>query len=396
MIELLSPAGDMESLKAAILYGADAVYVGGNGFGLRANAGFSMDELHGAVQYAHSQGKCIYLTCNIVANNADIAAFPDFIREADAMGVDAVIVSDLGLRNMAQAYAPGLEIHISTQAGVMNYCTAELLHALGAKRVILARELSLAEIREIRAKTPPELELEAFVHGAMCMAFSGRCLISSYLANRDANRGQCAQPCRWNYRMLPNKTSGVTVQSQQALVIEETRPNEYFPIFEEENGTYLFNSKDLCMIEHISELAEAGITSFKIEGRAKTAYYTAVVTNAYRAAIDAFERGEPTPEWALCEVACVSHRPYSTGFYLGAAEQNYEQSGYIRNCDFVGVVEGYSDGFIQLTQRNYFTAEDSLEVIAPATPPQKLFITEMYNEKNERITVANHAVERLR
>jgi putative protease len=376
--ELLSPAGDLESLKAAILFGADAVYAGGAGFGLRANAGLSADELREGVAHVRERGKRLYLTCNIVADNDDAAAFPAFIREAARIGVDAVIVSDLGLFDLVRTHAPELPIHISTQAGVMNFASANLLHKLGASRVILARELSLSEIRRIRANTPPELELEAFVHGAMCMAFSGRCLISNYLAARDANRGQCAQPCRWNYH-----------------VIEETRPNEHFPIREDARGSYLFNSKDLCLLEHVRELGEAGITSFKIEGRAKTAYYSAVVTNAYRAAIDAAAQGREIPQWAIREVHCVSHRPYSTGFYFGEAQQNYEQSGYVRNCDFVGVVDDCTDGSLNITQRNYFTINDRLEIITPGNPPQPLEIKEMYNSKGESIEIANHAVEKL-
>jgi putative protease len=379
MIELLSPSGDMESVRAALLYGADAVYVGGSGFGLRANAGFSTDELRQAVAFVRDCGKRIYLTCNIVANVTDVAAFPAFIREVAEIAPDAVIISDLGLFDLARTHAPDLPIHISTQAGVMNHATANMLHKLGASRVILARELSLTQIRTIRENTPPELELEAFVHGAMCMAFSGRCLISNYLAARDANRGQCAQPCRWEY-----------------TVMETTRQGEHFPISEDARGTYLFNSKDLCMIRHIREVAESGVVSFKIEGRAKTAYYTAVVTNAYRAAIDACVQGREVPDWATREVACVSHRPYCTGFYFGdSAEQSYEQSGYIRNCDFVGVVDGFADEWLDITQRNYFTTADRLEVIAPATPPVVLEIEEMRNSKGEVITVANHAVERL-
>jgi putative protease len=253
-----------------------------------------------------------------------------------------------------------------------------MLYKLGAKRIILARELSFTEIKRIRDNTPPELEIEAFVHGAMCMGFSGRCLISNYLAGRDANRGTCAQPCRWEYSL-----------------VESTRPGEYFPISETKRGSYIMNSKDLCMIEHIPELAAAGITSFKIEGRAKTAYYTAIITNAYRAAIDAYLAGQPCPDWAIREVNCVSHRPYCTGFYFGNREDNANIeptfSGYIRDCDFVGTIDGN-----QITQRNYFTADDYLEVVEPGTPPVELAIHELYNSQEEWIEIANHAVEKLR
>jgi putative protease len=382
--ELLSPAGDTESFEAAILYGADAVYVGAESFGLRANAGFDTEALHKAVAYARERSVRVYLTCNIVANNADAAKFPQFIKEAVKTGIDAVIVSDLGLFDLTAGL--NTDVHISTQAGVMNYAAANMLHRLGAKRVILARELSLGEIRCIRENTPPELELEAFVHGAMCVSFSGRCLISNYLAGRDANRGQCCQPCRWKYHLM-----------------EESRAGEFFPVYEDERGMYLFNSKDLCMIEHVGELLAAGVTSLKIEGRAKTAYYTALITNAYRAVIDEIiatgkARAETTA-MALNEVNCVSHRPYCTGFYFTENRepmQSFDCSGYIRDCDFVGVVDSCADGVLEITQRNYFTADDFLEVISPGKPPQRLLITAMYNSKGERVTTANHAVEKLR
>ncbi|MCL1903758.1 MAG: U32 family peptidase [Oscillospiraceae bacterium] len=378
-IELLSPARDAEALEAGFLYGADAVYIGGEAFGLRANSGFNADELAFSVKYAHKLGKKIYLTCNIVADNSDIDAFLSFISFADEIGVDAIIVSDLGIFDIAKIYAPNIPIHVSTQAGVMNYASANMLYKLGAKRVILAREISLEDIKRIRKETPPELEIEVFVHGAMCMGFSGRCLISSYLTERDANRGECSQPCRWKYYLM-----------------EETRPDEFFKVFEEDNGSYILNSKDLCMIEHIEELAECGITSFKIEGRAKTAYYTAIITGAYRAAIDAYEKWKPVPAWAKKEVNCVSHRPYCTGFYFkNETVHSYVNSGYIRDCDFVGVVDGYCDGVLEIIQRNYFAANDYLEIVIPGESSEHLKIKEMRNSKNEVVTIANHAVERL-
>jgi len=375
--ELLSPARDMESLRAAVLYGADAVYLGSDGFGLRANSGFSNNELTEAVAYAHEHGVKIYLACNVVANNSDIEAFAEYIQGLPP--VNAVIVSDLGMLSVVKAHAPDLDIHISTQAGVMNYETANFLHKQGAKRIILARELSLSEIKEIRRNTPPDLELEAFVHGAMCVAFSGRCLLSAYLTERDANRGECSQPCRWEYSLT-----------------ETTRPDEQFPIYENQHGTYILNSKDLCMLEHIPDLAEAGITSFKIEGRAKTAYYTAVVTNAYRAAIEAYKSGEPLPDWVKREAHCVSHRRYSTGFYYGAAEQYYENSGYIRDCDFVATVDSIHDCELEITVRNYFTIDDYIEMVIPGSTPERLVISEMRNSNGEAVTVANHAMEKLR
>jgi len=290
-------------------------------------------------------------------------------------------VSDLGMFDLVRTHAPELPVHISTQAGVMNYVSANMLCKLGAKRIILARETSLKNIRRIREETPPELEIEVFVHGAMCMGFSGRCLISAYLANRDANRGACAQPCRWKYYLM-----------------EETRPGEFFRVFEEkqERGSYILNSKDLCMIEHIGDLAENGVTSFKIEGRAKTAYYTAVITGAYRVAVDAYEKGMLLPEWVKREVNCVSHRPYCTGFYFDESDiQSYENSGYIRDCDFVGVIDGFCNDMLEITQRNYFTADDRLEVVVPGRIPAELKIGYMENSKGEAVRIANHAVEKL-
>ena len=362
-LELLSPARDMESVKAAIMYGADSLYLGGSQFGLRANVGFDDETLSKAVQHAHAHGKKVYLTCNIIADNSDIDNFPEYLKRVSALGVDAFIVSDLGLLELIKSNSNTV-VHISTQAGVTNYATANMLYKLGAKRVILARETSLEQIKRIRDETPPELEIETFVHGAMCMAFSGRCLISSYLTQRNANRGECAQPCRWGYHLM-----------------EETRPDEFFPIYEDERGSYIFNSKDLCMVEHIGELVRAGVDSFKIEGRAKTAYYSAVVTNAYRAAIEAHLSGKPVPDWVSREVNCVSHRPYYTGFYFGGSHnnsQNYAESGYIRDCDFVGVVTGFENGGVVIERRNRYTLEDELEIVIPGSPPEKFNVSKEY------------------
>jgi putative protease len=396
MIELLAPCGDMESVKAAVLYGADAVYVGGD-MGLRVNAAFSGEELVQAVGFAHGHGVKVYLACNIVACNADIDKFAEFAESLNpshkrrtangGFSFDGVIVSDLGVLDLVRTRAPEMPVHISTQAGVMNYAAANMLYRSGASRVILAREASLEDIRRIRAETPPELEIEAFVHGAMCMAFSGRCLVSNYLAGRDANKGNCAQPCRWNYKLVP----------QEYSLVESTRPDELFPVIEDERGSYILNSRDLCMIEHIPDLVNAGITTFKIEGRAKTAYYTAIVTNAYRVAIDSYYAGKPCPDWVKREVNCVSHRPYCTGFYFGN-DANIEPtfSGYVRDCDFVAVVDGYSGGVLEIIQRNYFTTGQVLEVVEPGKPPAILKIEQMYNKNNETVTIANHAVERLR
>ncbi|MDF2632653.1 MAG: family peptidase, partial [Caproiciproducens sp.] len=302
-VELLSPVGDMERLSTAINFGADAVYLAGQEFGMRTSpSNFSQDELRKAVAFAHSKNVHVYLTCNTVPHNDELARLPEFLQFAQDVGVDAFIIADFGVMTMAKKYAPKVDIHMSTQAGIANYASANELYSMGVKRVVLARELNLSEIAEIRAKTPKELEIEVFVHGAMCVSFSGRCLLSSYLTGRDANRGDCAQPCRWEYALVESK-----------------RPGQYMPISEDQSGTYILNSKDMCMIEHIPELVKAGVNSLKIEGRAKSAYYVAVVTNAYRRAIDEYLQnpaGKVSP-WVVEELNKISHREYSTGFYFG-------------------------------------------------------------------------------
>ena len=306
--------------------------------------------------------------------------FEKFLEEAVEAGVDALIVADVGLLMMIKRLAPDMEIHISTQTGIVNYATAREFYNMGAKRVVLARELSLEEIAEIRAKTDPDLDIEVFVHGAMCVSFSGRCLLSQYLVGRDANRGECAQPCRWGYHLM-----------------EEKRPGEYFPIFEDENGTYILNAKDMCMIEHIDKLAEAGVTSLKIEGRAKSAYYVAVVTNAYRMAVDEYYKNPDNfilPDWIKDEVYKVSHRKYSNGFFFGRPQESqyYENSGYIRNYDVVAVVEDCRDGRVYCTQRNRFFSGDTVELLAPLSKPVTLKLDTLYNENDESIETANHAM----
>ncbi len=380
-LEVLAPAGDMERFDSALMYGADAIYLGGKGFGMRASpANFSFDELRIACDKAHKIGKKVYLTCNTLPRNEEIAQFEGFIKEAEAAGVDAVIANDIGVFSLIKKYTPDMEIHISTQAGIVNYVTANEFYNMGAERVVLAREMSLDEIAEIRAKTPKELDIECFVHGAMCVSFSGRCLLSQYLINRDANRGECAQPCRWNYYLM-----------------EEKRPNEFYPIAEDENGSYILNAKDLCMIDHLDKLAEAGITSFKIEGRAKSAYYVSVVANAYRAAVD-FLKANPNnfsdlPQWIKDEVFKVSHRKYCTGFYFGHPKdcQYYETSGYVRNYDVVAIVDECRDGMIYCTQRNRFFTGDELEILAPNRMPVKLVASKIYNELGEDVPAANKA-----
>ena len=383
-LEVLSPAGDRERLEAALDYGADAVYLASKKFGMRASpANFDHDGLIEAVKLAHAKGIKVYLTCNTLPRNNEISEFKGFIEEVRASGVDAVIAADIGVLSLIKRYTPDMEIHISTQTGIVNYVTANELYNMGAKRVVLARELSLEEIAEIRLKTPKELDIEVFVHGAMCVSFSGRCLLSSYLVNRDANRGECAQPCRWGYHLM-----------------EEKRPNEFYPVFEDENGTYILNAKDLCMIDFIDKLADAGVSSLKIEGRAKSAYYVSVITNAYRMAVDCYKKNPANfvlPDWIKDEVFKVSHRKYCTGFFFGHPKdcQYYETGGYIRNYDVVAVVDECRDGRIYATQRNKFVAGDTLEVIAPGMKPIEIRADEIFNEENESVESANHAMMKL-
>ena len=355
--ELLAPAGDMERLNMAIAYGADAVYLAGSAFGMRAFAGnFSRDELYEAVRRCKAAGVACHVTVNTMPRNGEAAALPAWLETLEDAGVDAVIVADLGAFTMAGRYAPHVKRHISTQASVANYETARAWHDLGASRVILARELSLEEVAEIRAKTPASLELEAFVHGAMCVSYSGRCLLSNYMTGRDANRGACAQPCRYKYAL-----------------VEEKRPGEYFPIGEDEGGAYIMNSRDMCMIDHIPELMEAGVDSLKIEGRAKSAYYAAAVTAAYRHAIDAAAEGHALdPVWRA-EVDKVSHRPYSTGFWFGQPGQYTGDARYIRDWQVVAVVESCGpDRRALCSLRNKFAVGDELELIGPGLKPVTL------------------------
>lgn len=383
-LEVLSPAGDYERFKAAIDYGADAVYLGGQAFSMRAAPqNFTHETLRSAVEEAHAKNVKVYLTCNTLPRNNEIPQFRQFIEEAVDSKVDAVIVADLGLMALIKKYAPDMEIHMSTQTGIVNYATANELYNMGAKRVVLARELSLDEIAEIRAKTPDDLDIEVFVHGAMCMSFSGRCLLSSYLTNRDANRGECAQPCRWGYHLM-----------------EEKRTDEFYPIYEDEKGTYILNAKDLCMIDHIDELAKAGVMSYKIEGRAKSSYYVSIVTNAYRMAMDIYKKDPDNfklPDWVRDEVFKVSHRKYCTGFFYGHPKdsQYYENSGYIREYDVVAIVDECKDGKIYATQRNRFCKGDTVEIISPGEKFDTMVIDELYNEEGELIENANHAMMKL-
>ena len=383
-IELLSPCGDFERLKLALKFGADAVYLAGEMFGMRTNpSNFSADELKKAVELAHSLGKKVYLTCNTLPRNEEIEKLPEFLKYAQDIGIDAFIIADIGVMSMAKKYAPNVDIHMSTQVGIVNYQTANALYEMGASRIVTARELSLDEIKTIRDKTPNDLEIEVFVHGAMCMSFSGRCILSDYMTHRDANRGDCAQPCRWKYHL-----------------VEETRPGQYFPINEEKNGTYIFNSRDLCMIEHIPELVDAGVDSFKIEGRAKSEYYTAIVTYAYRNAIDEYLKN-PTDnfkpsQWILDEMEKMSHREYTTGFNFGPIEngQVTDTGGYIRNWDVCALFRDYSNGRLIVSQRNRFFEGDELEVVEPGKKPYKLVVEDLYNlDDGEKVDVANKATD---
>jgi len=380
--ELLSPARDYEQLIMSLTYGADAVYLGGRSFGLRAAAGnFGPVELADAINLCHKRGVRVYVTCNAVLTNDDLGNLPGFLEEIADAGADAVIVSDLGALSLAEKYAPSVDVHISTQAGVFNYESALAFHALGASRIILARELTLFEIARIRDNTPLELELEAFVHGSMCMAVSGRCLLSNYLIGRDANRGECAQPCRWKYSL-----------------VEEQRPGEYFDI-SEDGGTYIMNSRDLCMIDHIKDIAGAGVTALKIEGRMKSAFYAAVVTNAYRHAIDAACAGLPLDDVWREEVNKVSHREYSTGFYFSAEGpgQFCGDSMYRSESDVVAVVESCdSDGNAVLTQRNKFSCGDLLELLTPTDKPVMFTVLRIMDADGADIQSAPHPMMRLR
>ncbi len=384
--EVLAPAGDLERLTAAVDYGADAVYLGGKSFGMRAAPqNFTCEQLDEAVKMCHSRGVKVYLTCNTLPRNDEIPYFEQFMEEAKQCNVDAVIVADLGLLSLVKKYAPDMEIHMSTQTGIVNYVTANELYNMGAKRIVLARELSLEEIAEIRAKTPKELDIEAFVHGAMCVSFSGRCLLSQYLVNRDANRGQCAQPCRWGYHLM-----------------EEKRTDQFFPVFEDEQGTYILNAKDLCMIDHLDKVVKAGVTSLKIEGRAKSSYYVSVVTNAYRMAVDYLmehpDDYDTLPDYIKDEVFKVSHRKYCTGFFFGHPNdcQYYENSGYIREYDVAAVIEKCEDGFIYASQRNKFSVGEEAEILSPGKPFDTMVIKEIFNENGESVESACHATMKVK
>jgi len=387
-VELLAPAGDLERLKMAVMYGADAVYLGGQIFGLRAAAkNFTPETMKEGVDFAHKRGVKVFLTLNIIPHNDDFEGLEDYLRQVEKIGIDGVIVSDPGTFQIVRETIPEIDIHISTQANTTNYRTINFWQQQGAKRVVLARELSFKEIREIKEKARPDVELEAFVHGAMCISYSGRCLLSNYMANRDANRGECAQPCRWNY-----------------YLVEEQRPGEYMPVYEDEKGTYFMNSKDLSMIGHIPEMIESGIESLKIEGRMKTIYYVATIVRAYRMAIDAYyedpENWSFQPEW-LEEIKKVSHREFTTGFYFEKPDEKehiYQDKTYHRDFTFVGLVKEYDPGkkIALIEQRNRFFKGDTVEIVGPGKEVFTMDIKEMINEEGEAIEVAPHPKQLVR
>ncbi|MDR2748435.1 MAG: U32 family peptidase [Bifidobacteriaceae bacterium] len=391
-VELLSPAGELDSLKSAIAFGADAVYFADKNFGMRtASKNFSESDFEKGLEFARKNGVKAYITVNIVPSNEEIENLKNYFSFLNTSKANAVIISDIGIMELAKKYAPALDIHISTQAGVTNYYTAKKLYELGAKRVVLARELSIEDIALICEKTPANLEIECFVHGAMCMSFSGRCLLAQYLTGRDANHGDCPQACRWEYK-----------------IVEAKRDNMPIDLIEDQTGTTIMNAQDMCMIEHIDDLVNAGVKSLKIEGRAKSAYYTGAITNAYRVAIDSYYNNQPAPKWALEEVNNVSHRAYSTGFYYSGKmsegrrtppSQTYN-TGYIRNYKLLGnVIEKpggvQSNSKALIETRNYFQTGDTVEIIMPGKEPIKTKICEIIDKSNAAITVSNKPMEKV-
>lgn len=378
--ELLSPAGDAERLEMALHYGADAVYLAGKQFGLRASAGnFDSEEMRRAIAASHAKGAKVYVTVNVLPHEHQLSEIPAFLEDTADAGADGFIIADLGVLALAKRHAPNVPVHISTQLGVVNSETAKMLYDLGAKRVVLAREMSLDDIRVFRSKIPKDLEIEAFVHGAMCVSFSGRCLLSNYITHRDANGGACSQPCRWKYHL-----------------VEEKRPNDYFEI-SEDGGTFIMNSADMCMIEHIGELIDAGVSSFKIEGRMKSSYYAAVTTNAYRHAIDDYLAGRSFDKTWLDECMKVSHRKYSTGFYFGDPGQYYADAHYFTDADVCAIVESCNeDGEAMLIQRNKFCVGDTVELVTPDNKPVCFTVTDLRNGENEIIAAAPHPMMELR
>ena len=383
--ELLCPAGDLLRLKTAVDFGADAVYIAGEEFGMRtASANFNNEDLKAGIDYAHKFGKKVHITCNTIPHNDEMKRLPEFLETINSLGADAIIAGDLGTINLVKKYAPKCELHISVQSGIVNSNTANAFYDLGAKRVVLARELSLKEVEQIRKETPDDLEIECFAHGAMCVSFSARCLLSSYMTGRDANRGDCAQPCRWSYSLM-----------------EEKRPGQYFDITETNKGTYILNANDMCMAHHLDKMARAGVDSIKIEGRAKTEYYVAVTANAYRGALDSLKTNEgewKLPLWVEEELNKMSHRAYSTGFYFGAPEnaQTYENAGYIRDYAIAAIVDGYEDGFVLATLKNKFLRGQKLDCLEAGSVPFAVPTDILLDGKGEAIEMANRPMMRIK
>lgn len=384
--ELLVPASSLEVLKTAVIFGADAVYIGGEAFGLRAKAkNFTMDEMQEGIRFAHEHGVKVYVTANILAHNEDLAGVERYFHELKEIRPDALIIADPAIFELAGEICPEIERHISTQANNTNYGTYRFWHKLGAKRVVSARELSIEEIKEIRANIPEDLEIETFVHGAMCISYSGRCLLSNYFTGRDANHGACTHPCRWKY-----------------AVVEEKRPGEYLPVYENERGTYIFNSKDLCMIEHIPDLVEAGIDSFKIEGRMKTALYVATVARTYRKAIDDYfvspELYQQNMPWYLEQISNCTYRQFTTGFFYGKPDETtqiYDSNTYVKEYTYLGIVEEAADGKCMLHQRNKFTVGETVEIMKPNGDNITVIVQSIANADGEAMESAPHPQQEL-
>ena len=385
--ELLIPASSLEVLKTAVLYGADAVYIGGEMYGLRAKAkNFSEQDMEEGIRFAHAHGKKVFVTANIVAHNEDLEGIHAYFKRLAHLEPDALIISDPGVFSIAKQECPKLQIHISTQANSTNYETYRFWHALGASRVVAARELSLSEIAQIREHIPEDMEIEAFIHGAMCISHSGRCLLSNYFTGRNANMGACTHPCRWKY-----------------YVMEESRPGEYLPVEENERGTYIFNSKDLCMIEHIPDLIEAGVDSFKIEGRMKTALYVAAVTRTYRKAIDDYKKSpklyEKNLDYYRTEIAKCTYRQFTTGFYYGKTDENaqiYDANTYIKEYTYIGIIQEIDErGYHKIYQRNKFSVGEEIEVMIPDGSNRVLKVLAMENEKREPVDSAPHPKQEI-
>lgn len=380
--ELLVPAGSLEVLKTAVVFGADAVYIGGEAFGLRAKAhNFSLEEMKKGCEFAHERGVNVYVTANILAHNRDLKGVEEYFEELKGIGIDALIISDPGVFDIARRVLPGMDVHISTQANNTNYGTYLFWHRMGAKRVVAARELSFEELKEIRSQIPEDMEMECFIHGSMCISYSGRCLLSNYFTGRDANQGSCTHPCRWKYG-----------------VVEETRPGEYMPVYENERGTYLFNSKDLCMVEYVPELIDTGIDSFKIEGRMKTALYVATVARTYRKAIDDYRKSpelyRKNLDWYKAEIGKCTYREYTTGFYFGKPgdeSQIYDNSTYIKSYTYLGTVEEVDErGFLKIEQKNKFSIGDVIEVMKPDGRNLQAEVKGIYDEKGQMQESAPH------